>query len=87
LQAGRTALHFAAIGGSAEAVHLLCRHGAVVNARGNLGTTPLSYAAVHGHCEAAKALMQWGGASILFPSVSFFLCTTVQMSAKTISRQ
>ena len=74
-QAGRTALHYAALGGWSEAIHMLCRHGASVDARDHKGNTPLDYAVVHGHSEAVKKLMSLGAASSSSTSVKTWLCT------------
>ena len=60
LQNGATPLHLAAERGMAEAVHLLIRHGAEVNAQRSNGQTALFEAAFSGCIDAAKALLQHG---------------------------
>ena len=79
MQAGRTALHLAALGGWSEAVYLLCRHGASVHARDQGGRTPLAFAASHGHWKAIEKLMSWGAESSTHMPVRTCLCMTVKL--------
>lgn len=53
---GETAMHFAALTGSLEAIRYLSRRGASVNLCTTKGMSPLAYAALNGHCEAIQAL-------------------------------
>lgn len=53
-------LHYAAWQNFSEAIPLLVRQGADVNAGDGLGQTPLHYAAHHGKVEAAVALVDLG---------------------------
>ena len=57
---GDTALHRAAARGQVEAVRLLVKRGADVNAVDDEGTTPLILASYRGHVEVAKLLLQAG---------------------------
>lgn len=57
---GRTALHWAAIGGSEQALELLLARGADVDARAQLGMTPLHWAALAGKAGAADLLLRRG---------------------------
>jgi len=57
---GRTPLHSAALGGSLEAIELLLRRGANMNATAAGGGTPLHYAARYGKVEAASLLLSRG---------------------------
>jgi len=53
-----SALHRAAYFNRLEAVRFLIEHGANVNARNNIGMTPLHYAALCGHRYMVKALLE-----------------------------
>ena len=55
-----TLLHLAALRDEPEAVRLLVRHGARVNAADALGLAPLHWAAVRGAARAAEALLRAG---------------------------
>jgi ankyrin repeat protein len=55
-----TLLHLAALHDEPEAIRLLIRHGARVDASDALGLTPLHWAAVRGAARAAAALLQAG---------------------------
>lgn len=57
---GRTALHWAAIGGSADMAAILLDRGAEVDARAQLGMTPLHWAAVAGKADVADLLVRRG---------------------------
>jgi len=57
---GRTALHWGAIGGGAEAAALLLDRGADVDARAQFAMTPLHWAAVAGKAEVADLLARRG---------------------------
>jgi hypothetical protein len=57
---GLTPLLWAALAGRAEAIDLLARRGADVNAAGRDGGTPLHAAAFLGHVKAVEALVQNG---------------------------
>ena len=56
----RTALHWAAIGGSGEVVRLLVKAGAAVDAGDAYDETPLGFAATEGAVDAAQALLAAG---------------------------
>jgi cytohesin len=56
----RTVLHYAAEGGSVEAVKILLAAGADPDAADGLGQTPLHWTAAGGHLEASKALLDTG---------------------------
>jgi ankyrin repeat protein len=56
----RTGLHIAAINGNLQIAAILIKAGARIDARDNLGDTPLLYAAEHGHLEMAKLLIDVG---------------------------
>ncbi len=58
--AGRTPLHYAALGGRADAVTLLLSRGAEVNAIDQQSRTPLHLAARHLRLEALQALLTAG---------------------------
>ena len=55
-----TALHMAAIGGSAEVVEALVSHGAKLNVKGTIGTTPLLWGLFEGSLEAGIRLVELG---------------------------
>lgn len=57
---GRTPLHSAALGGSLEAIELLLKRGAKVNATAAGGGTPLHYAARYGKTTATALLLSRG---------------------------
>lgn len=57
---GRTALIIAAYSRSAEAVELLCKRGADVNAKDNPGCTALLYAAYYNAPDVAETLLRYG---------------------------
>ena len=57
---GDTPLHIVATWGDAKAVGMLVRAGADVNAVGDLGSTPLYAAVLHGHVAAARPLLAAG---------------------------
>lgn len=56
----RTGLHTAAINGNLQIAAILIKAGGRVDARDNLGNTPLIYSADHDHVELAKLLMDVG---------------------------
>ena len=58
----RTGLQWAAINGNLQIVAILLKAGAKIDARDNLGNTPLIYAADHDHLELAKLLLDVGAA-------------------------
>jgi uncharacterized protein len=60
---GRTALHYAAIGGDAVEVRALLDKGAVADAADDNGFTPLHFAAQSGATEVAEVLIE-AGASV-----------------------
>ncbi len=55
-----TALHLAAIGGSVEVVEALVSHGAKLNVKGTIGTTPLLWGLFEGSIAAAIRLVELG---------------------------
>ncbi|KAI0290861.1 ankyrin repeat-containing domain protein, partial [Russula brevipes] len=55
-----TALHHAAYEGHTEVAQLLLRHGANVDARGEMNRTPLSLASFHGHRDIVQLLLDHG---------------------------
>jgi ankyrin repeat protein len=57
---GETALHIVAKWGDHEAIRILVAAGAAVNKPGEDQNTPLHYAAMMGHLDAAAALVQLG---------------------------
>ena len=57
---GCTALHYAAFGGSTEAVTLLLEAGSDPNAQASAGHTPLFYAAFAGQADTFQCLIQAG---------------------------
>ncbi|MGE3540028.1 MAG: ankyrin repeat domain-containing protein [Candidatus Tectimicrobiota bacterium] len=59
---GWTSLHIAAAGGDHDVVALLLKHGAPVNARCHVGTTPLDKALTHGARQSVLALLREHGA-------------------------
>ncbi len=56
---GATALHWAAVRRSADALKLLCEKGADVNVRNNDGETPLHIAARNGYTEIMRELLSY----------------------------
>ena len=56
-----TPLHRAALNGRKETVELLIANGAEVNAKDNLGWTPLDFAIIRNHTETADLLRKHGG--------------------------
>lgn len=60
---GRTALHFAAIRGSAEIVRFLLENGCELNVQDKLGYTALQRASIEGHTEVVRILLD-GNAAI-----------------------
>jgi uncharacterized protein len=56
----RTGLHTAAINGNLQIAAILIKAGGRVDARDNLGNTPLIYSADHDHVELAKLLLDVG---------------------------
>ncbi|CAM9342649.1 unnamed protein product [Scytosiphon promiscuus] len=56
----RTVLHAAAHHNKADAVEVLVRAGANIEARDNRGLTPLWYSAFHGSCAAMLSLLRMG---------------------------
>lgn len=56
----RTGLHTSAINGNLQIAAILIKAGARIDARDNLGNTPLLYAADHDRLEMAKLLMDMG---------------------------
>jgi hypothetical protein len=57
---GRTALHWAAIGGSSDAAAILLDRSAEVDARAQFGMTPLHWAAMAGKADVADLLVRRG---------------------------
>jgi ankyrin repeat protein len=57
---GDTPLHIAATWGDVEAIEMLVRAGAEVDAIGDLDSTPLYTAVLHGHAAAARTLVEAG---------------------------
>jgi ankyrin repeat protein len=55
-----TPLHVAAVWGDVEAIEMLIRAGADVNAVGDMGCTPLHDAVIQGHIAAAGRLLAAG---------------------------
>lgn len=60
---GRTAIHFAAIHGSAEIVRFLLENGCELNVQDKLGYTALQRASIEGHTEVVRILLD-GNAAI-----------------------
>lgn len=59
-RAGRSALHYAALGGEVADVLALLRDGAEVNLADKAGFTPLHFAAQEQHADAARTLIRAG---------------------------
>ncbi|KAI8781208.1 hypothetical protein BgiBS90_018559 [Biomphalaria glabrata] len=57
---GHTALHVAAKCGHLEIVQLLLEHGADINAKNNLQSSPIFYSIEGGHKEVSHLLIEWG---------------------------
>lgn len=55
-----TPLHLAAIGGSVETVEMLVEHGAKLDVKGTIGTTPLLWGLFEGSLDAGKRLIELG---------------------------
>lgn len=60
MQDGTTPLHLAAYSGIEEAVHLLVRNGAKLDAQKSNGRTPLFEAATACNYDAARELLRYG---------------------------
>jgi len=59
---GDNCLHIAALRGDEEAVRLLLDVGVDINAKGDMGNTPLHYALSQKHLEVASLLRERGAA-------------------------
>ncbi|KAF8366758.1 trp-4, partial [Pristionchus pacificus] len=63
-EAGRTALHLAAMNGHLQLTHLLLQNKAFVNSKSKTGEAPLHLAAMNGHVKVVNCLVQDHAASL-----------------------
>lgn len=60
---GNTALHWAAMAGSLNCVHLLLEQGIYLNKKNGMGVTPLMCAVSHGHIDIVRYLILQGAST------------------------